>query len=251
MKPAQTMKVSARYFPVTLLSTVVLIGLLVSGCSSQQAQRSPETDERAPAATSRRDTRSASYIIQCGDQVQLTVFGYPEFNASVIVQESGTIVLPLVGELQTSGLTREQLTNQLVTKLGEYVKSKVIPSVTIVDAMSHRVVVLGSVGNQGNYQLTAPASPFQVLAMAGGPSKDADVSHVKVLRRSDPTNAITLDLSGYVSPDLQRTLGGPEELPLINPGDMIVVPKEENIIRDFADLLRDAVLLFSLFALIR
>lgn len=245
------MKASAHHLQWIMLSTTIVLGLLASGCGTTQGSRVSDPEELTPGATGRRDTRANDYIIQHGDQVLLSVFGFPEFNANTIVQESGTITLPLIGELQASGLTREQLTRQLVTKLGEYVKTKVIPSVTIVDAMSHRVVVLGSVGNQGNYQLAVPASPFQVLAMAGGPSKDADLSHVKVLRHGDPGNAVELDLSGYIGTDQGRSLNAPSNIPLVSPGDMVIVPKEENIIRDFADLLRDAVLLFGLFALVR
>jgi polysaccharide biosynthesis/export protein len=232
------------------LGVASVVGLLLTGCSSSRPKGSAEPDERTAATTNRRDTRSSTYVIQRGDQVQLTVFGYPEFNTNAVVKESGMISIPLVGEFRAAGLTREQLTNQLVVKMGEYVKSKVVPSVTIVGAMAYRVVVLGSVGNQGSFELSAPASVFQVLAMAGGPAKDADVSHVRLMRRADPANATELDLSGYMGAEGQQNVEGAEDLPLVNPGDMILVPKVENVVRDFGDLIRDVVLLFSIFIII-
>jgi polysaccharide biosynthesis/export protein len=245
------MNIRERIVVPVIVGACLAMGALASGCSSQKALRPFEANRQAMESTGRRDVHSTSYVIQNGDQIQLTVFGYPEFSCNSVVKESGTIAVPLIGEIRAAGLTRDQLTEQVITKLGEYVKSRVIPTVTVTGAMSQRVVVLGSVSNQGSYALAAPASPFQVLALAGGPSKDADLSRIRVMKSGDPADATDLDLSGYVDTGTGKDLGLQPDLPNLNPGDIVYVPKEENLVRSFADLLRDVVVLFGIFALVK
>jgi protein involved in polysaccharide export with SLBB domain len=243
------MSITQRVVMPWLIATCLAASIMASGCSSQKALRSFEGSGQTADGINRRDVRSSNYVIQYGDQIQLTVFGYPEFNSTPVVKESGSITVPLVGEIRAVGLTRDQLTEQVITRLGEFVKSKVMPTITVTGAMSQRVVILGSVSNQGSYPLSASASPFQVLALAGGPTKEADLSHIRVMKNGDPANATDLDLSEYVDTGAARLPMSQADLPTLSPGDVVYVPKEENLVRSFADLLRDVVVLFGIFAL--
>ena len=50
-----------------------------------------------------------SYILGSGDQVTLSVVGYPEFTGTLAVLPDGSVTLPLVGAVRAAGLTPSQL----------------------------------------------------------------------------------------------------------------------------------------------
>lgn len=190
---------------------------------------------------------SDDYVIQAGDQVEITVPEYPEFNVTEIVHEDGAIALPVLGDVPARGVTKGQLTEMIVKRLSSFITTEALPSIKIKGALEQKVIVLGSVTGQGTYTATAPVSPFQALAMAGGPAANADLRHVRVFRGGEKEATIELDLSA----SLASLPGRSETLPLIYPGDLVYVPREENVIRDFADLLRDVIVLFGFFAIVR
>ena len=190
---------------------------------------------------------SEDYVIQAGDQVEIMVPDYPEFNVTEIVHDDGAITVPVVGDVPARGITRGQLTEMLVKRLSSFITTTALPSIRIKGALEQKLIVLGSVTGQGTYAATTPVSPFQALALAGGPSANADLRHVRVFRGGENEATIELDLSA----SLASLPGRNETLPLVYPGDLIYVPREENVIRDFADLLRDVIVLFGIFAIIR
>ncbi len=229
-----------RIFILLLGSTAFL-----AGCGSGQSITNDLYSWTAERAQQTVD--SPNYVIQKGDLIEITVDGYPELSTTVGVTESGIITLPLVGDLAAEGVTRADLTDQIKARLSGYVKNSVFPSIKIKGAMEQKLIILGAVTGQGTYPAKVPISPFQALALAGGPSPNADLRHVRVFRGGDKEATIELDLSAT----LGSLPGRSEALPVVQPGDLIYVPREENVIRDFADLLRDVIVLFGIFAIAR
>lgn len=229
----------------TLQWLPVITVLFIAGCSSDQYLTRDITSWSAEHK--RMTTDSEEYIIQTGDQVEFSVPDYPEFSVTETVREDGMITLPVIGEMPARGATRGQLTEAIGKRLANYVTSTVRPSIRIKGALEQKLVILGSVTNQGTFSSTTPVSAFQALAFAGGPSSSADLRHVRIFRGGDSESTIELDLSA----SLATLPGRNETLPLIYPGDLMYVPREENVIRDFADLLRDVIVLFGIFAIIR
>jgi polysaccharide biosynthesis/export protein len=235
-------------FHVTIflaLSVLLGLGVVAPGCKTSEI-----TQDEALTSWSKRVKRqtvdSDSYLIQKGDQIEITVAGYPEFNATALVKESGAITIPLVGDLLAVQQTKAQITDQLTKRLSDYVKSVAVPVIKIKGAMEQKVIVLGSVTTQGSFAVATTVSPLQALAMAGGPNASADLRHVRIYRAGNEA-PLEIDITGSLTP-LSETL---DNLPEVNPGDLLYVPKEENVVRDFADLLRDVVVLFGVFAVIR
>ncbi len=226
-----------------ILSSLVMI--FFWGCGSDQLITKDIMSWSAERK--RQNEESEEYVLQPGDQLEITFAGYPEFNVSEVIRENQPIKIPLVGEITAEGVTRGQLTELIIKRLSGYVTTTVVPTIRIKGVLEQKVIVLGSVTGQGTYTATAPVSPFQALAMAGGPSSNADLRHIRVFRGGDAESTIEIDLSASLS----SLPGRNETLPLVYPGDLIYVPKEENVIRDFADLLRDVIVLFGIFAIIR
>ncbi|MBT7370414.1 MAG: hypothetical protein HN816_07190 [Gammaproteobacteria bacterium] len=98
----------------------------------------PGTAGLSAAATG----RLQSIAISPGDAVQIEVVGYSEFNTDGIVSPDGTILVPLVGDLQIAGLTEMQLQSQLKDKLSDYIKGNIQLITTVTPSTVKRAARL-------------------------------------------------------------------------------------------------------------
>ncbi|MDS4058816.1 MAG: polysaccharide biosynthesis/export family protein [Candidatus Contendobacter sp.] len=122
------------------------------------------------------------YRIGPGDLLKLEVFGVPDLGRSVRVNASGQISLPLIGAIQASGLTGEQLATDIAARLAkDYLQN---PQVTIFieEFTSQRVAVTGAVKAPGVFPLKGRTTLMQAVTQAGGPSSVANFGAVKILR---------------------------------------------------------------------
>ena len=111
------------------------------------------------------------------------MFKVPELSRSVQVADSGTINLPLVGEVPAAGKTAQELERDLTKKLGaKYLQS---PQVTVFvkEYNSQRVTIEGAVKKPGVYPIRGKTSLLQFIATAEGLSDDAQ-SEVVVFRKA-------------------------------------------------------------------
>ncbi len=182
-------------------------------------------------------------LIKPGDQVQVMVWGYPEFNTTTTVKEYGTVTIPLVGEVVAAGLTQDEFAKSVKERLSEYVKGD--PRVTISHiAMNRRISVMGAVTKQDNYPVINDESLIEIIAAAGGPAPGADLQHVKIFRNGERKNVLDVDLTQHLEN------GDMADLPKVRPGDMVFVPKKENLMRQLSDYARDVLVLFGFFSLL-
>ncbi len=109
-----------------------------------------------------------------GDLIEIRVSDLPELSdIKTRITPAGTILLPLLGQLQIEGLTAEELHELLKTKLGEkYLKNPQV-SVSVVEMKSHRISVMGAVHKPGVYEMTNQLRLVDALGLAGGLRDDA------------------------------------------------------------------------------
>jgi polysaccharide biosynthesis/export protein len=79
--------------------------------------------------------------------------------------------------------------------------------------------VLGEVGKTGTFQLTAPTTVLQLLALAGGPTPFAKAEDISVMRTVD--GKTTRHLFNYKEVIRGRKI---EQNILLRPGDTVIVP---------------------------
>ena len=108
------------------------------------------------------------------------------------------------------------------------------------------ISVLGSVRDPANYPIIGEASLFEVLSMAGGTAETADLRNIRVYRTNSPTIETIVDIPRHLE---QGTLS--DASLVIQPGDIILVPAKDNMVRELSFFLRDIVLLFGLFSTFR
>lgn len=181
--------------------------------------------------------------INKGDQLFITVWGYPEFTTSAIVREDGTLSIPLVGDLQAAGLRRDDFTGSLRKKLADYIQGEITITVSVLSSTTRRVTVLGSVVRPDNYPVANEVSLLELITTAGGFTSDANISRIKVFRKDNHQPATEVDLEYF----MERA--GIDTLPTVRAGDIVFVPRQRNFVKDAGEYLGYVVLFFALFRL--
>ncbi|WP_292960621.1 SLBB domain-containing protein [Novosphingobium sp. UBA1939] len=174
---------------------------------------SPVLAQQAPMAPGALMTEG--YILGTGDIIEVVVVGDTQGPARVQIQTDGTIQLPLVGTVHAGGTSVLQLRDMIgqALKKGGYYTNPAI-NVTIVNYASRYVVVLGEVSQPGMVPIDRAYRVSDILARVGG-VKTSGAKLLK-LRRADGKE-LSLDIS-------KIAIGGPDEDPLVAPGDKLFVP---------------------------
>jgi len=103
------------------------------------------------------------YRIGPEDVLDIGVWNNTTISRTVPVRPDGKISLPLLNDVQASGLTPMQLRDVLAKKLAEYVPAPEV-SVIVREVRSLRVSVIGEIKPPGRYELKSRATVLDVLA---------------------------------------------------------------------------------------
>src|SRR5215472_2406981 len=166
------------------LTTVVLAVALLSaapfgafGVTAQSAQ--PSAVEKASPSPA--PGVSATYVIQPGDVLDIQVWKEPEVSKSIPVRPDGKISLPLVNDIQASGLTAGTLTDDLTQRLKKFISDPQV-TVMVTQINSQRFYVMGEVTRGGTYPLVPGMTVLQGLSGAGGFTPFANPKKIYILR---------------------------------------------------------------------
>lgn len=109
-----------------------------------QAAVSPASDGNMNAMTAPASTGDTTYVIGAEDVLHIAVWKETDLTATEPVRADGKISLPLLNDVQASGLTPMQLADSLTEKLKKFVAD---PRVTVVVTAinSKRIYLLGEV----------------------------------------------------------------------------------------------------------
>jgi polysaccharide export outer membrane protein len=159
-------------------------------------------------------TPGNAYKIGPSDVIDISVFQVADLSKTVQVDDSGNIVLPLLGEVPAAGKTADELQEDLRFKLGaKYLQD---PQVTVIvkESNNRRYTISGEINAPGVYPLKSQLTLLQVVAMAGG-FKDNSDSTVLILRNSGGKRyAATFDVDA-----IQK---GQAKDPVVRSGDSLV-----------------------------
>jgi protein involved in polysaccharide export with SLBB domain len=225
--------------------SVLLLGFLACSCSTRETTRESGANVPNQAVSATMSEVASTTPIRKGDQIQMSVWGYPEFTTNATVKETGTIVIPLIGEVLVSGLTRDQFSDMLRQRLSEYVKGEVKLTINIVSTAEQKISVFGAVNRLGTASMTGEVSLLDLLIGAGGFTEDSDLEHIKIWRAADNREPIEVNLNSYLDN------GNIRGIPILHPGDTVFVPKRDNVVRDVTGFMQDLFYLFGFFTLLR
>ncbi|WP_288953838.1 SLBB domain-containing protein [uncultured Prevotella sp.] len=122
-----------------------------------------------------------NYRLGPGDAVFIDVYGASQKSYQTTVAPDGIITLDGFGPIQVSGLTVAQANNRIKQKLGKRYSSS---SIRLSVGQTHTIMVnvVGEVKTPGTYTLSAFATVFNALYMAGGIGDLGTLRNIKVYR---------------------------------------------------------------------
>jgi len=166
-------------------------------------------------------------LIAPGDSISIAVWGYPEFTTHSIVKASGTIVVPLIGEIMVSGLSKDELTRTLRDTLARLIQGEIRLTLEVIPP-APQIIIIGAVSRPGRFPLQKSSSLLDVLSIAGGWTPTADLQEVQIVRRSPGSNPIRVNLILSLE---KNQLGS---IPLVDPGDAVIVPERQDFFAESA-----------------
>ena len=162
-----------------------------------------------------------SYVVGPGDEVKVDIYGASQKSTVYTVSPDGDIVIEGYGPINISGLTVKQANARIRSTLGSRYSSSSI-KMTLGQTRTITVNVMGEVQNPGTYSLSAFASVFHALYMAGGVSGIGTLRNIKVFRNGKEISVV--DVYDYI---LNGKLSGNVRL---QDNDVIVVGPYECIV---------------------
>jgi polysaccharide export outer membrane protein len=160
---------------------------------------------------------ASAYQIGPEDVLEISVWKNPELSRTVPVRPDGKVSLPLVNDIQASGLTPVDLRDQVTAKLSEYIPAPEV-SVIVREVHSRKVTVAGAVKLPGRYEMKSAMTVLEVIALAQGLTDFASKDRIVVLRQNgQKTERIPFNYRKISDSAQQDNF-------LVRPGDIVFVP---------------------------
>ena len=194
----------------------IVLATLVLAAAMLPAPAHAQEDAAGSEYSSWTDGR---YRITPGDVLELTFPFVPELNQTVTVQPDGYVTLKEISDIRVQGRTLVQLRADVRDAYEPFVVNPVF-TIALKEFDAPAFVANGALAKPGRYELRGPMTLTQALALAGGTLWGADTSHVALYRRYGRDEIEVKQIN------VQRMLAKRDlsEDPLLQPGDMIVVP---------------------------
>lgn len=124
-----------------------------------------------------------SYVLGPGDAVSVDVYGASQKTFNCTVTPDGQIVIEGFGPIDVSGLTVSQAKNRIRNTLGARYRSSRI-NLSLGQTRTITVNIMGEVKAPGTYTLSAFATVFHALYMAGGTSDLGTLRNIHIYRNN-------------------------------------------------------------------
>ena len=211
---------------ITSVLRVVVCGVVLASVAvgavgavpQSPAALKPGNPIAAPPAVPAGVPLPSDYVIGPEDVLAVVFWRDKDMSTDVVVRPDGRITLPLINEVQASGMTPEELRSTLMAAAAKYVEDPNV-SVVVKAINSRKVFITGQVAKPGAYPLTAPITVMQLIAIAGGLHEFADAKNI-IIMRSDNGKPTAYPFN-YKDVLKRKNLKQNIEL---KPGDTVVVP---------------------------
>lgn len=129
-----------------------------------------------------------NYVLGTKDELSIILTGLNEASSSGKVSSEGSIQIPYAGLVQVTGLTIEEATARIKSKL-----QKVYPgiasgrtqlTVSLSNIRSIKVTVIGEAAQPGTFQVSSLASIYNALYLSGGPNENGSLRQIELIRNN-------------------------------------------------------------------
>ncbi len=164
-------------FPLRMMLAAVVLALPIAACSD-----GGNLPELATTTSS-----LSGYTLGPGDQLNIKVVGAEDLTGDYPVTDSGTVSVPLIGDVKAAGLTRVQLETEIAQKLAQgYIRN---PKVNVAIVKYRPFYIYGEVAKPGEYPYASGMKVLNAIATAGGFTYRANQNYVVVQRHGEKAKA--------------------------------------------------------------
>jgi protein involved in polysaccharide export with SLBB domain len=156
-------------------SAVLMIVLLcVTACGSLGGSSAPSQGDAAASAQD-------EYQLGPEDKIKVTVYGEPDLSGEFLVDSSGVLSAPFVGQISVKGLTVRAFEAAYAAKLRD---AKILkdPKVSAEVTTFRPIYVLGEVKKPGQYAYVSGMTVQKAVALAEGYTYRANEGSVEITR---------------------------------------------------------------------
>jgi len=200
---------------LVLISSIALAQDAPAQAAANSTSDKTASDKAMIAASA--SQAGPDYVIGPEDVLHISVWKETELTTTLPVRPDGKISLPLLDDVQASGLTPKQLAASVTEKLKKYIAD---PHVTVVvnQINSKRIYLVGEVLHVGAMAMLPNMTVLQALSSAGL-NQFANTKRIYVLRTENGRQQ-------KLPVDYRRLVKGEqiEQNYVLQPGDTIVVP---------------------------
>ncbi len=203
-------------FTLVLLAAFTLA--VTSGAWAQSNLASVPAPQ-VPSAPSTTEQSGVSLLtIGGGDLLKVSVFGAPESDQEVRVDQDGNLSLNFIGSVHVAGLTANAAQDLIAKKLvagGFYAQPQV--SIFVKEYATQGISVMGEVQHPGVYPILGARRLFDVISLAGGTGPKAG-RVVSISHRDHPESPRSVMLSNDAMESAKSNIE-------VFPGDTVVVSR--------------------------
>jgi protein involved in polysaccharide export with SLBB domain len=129
----------------------------------------------------------SNYILGPDDEIIIHIYGFSEKQYILEVNKEGNIYIPGVGPLEVNGITMEQATAKIRSKLSSTIYTALTNGrtklqVSLGKIKSIQVTVIGEANKPGTYTVSSMTTLFNLLYLCGGPSKFGTYRNIEIVR---------------------------------------------------------------------
>ncbi len=177
-----------------------------------------------------------SYILGPDDEVILNIFGLSEKKYNLDVNEEGEVYIPNVGPMFVSGLSIEQATQKIKTKLASTIyralnSGQTKMQLSLGKIRSIRVTVIGQAQKPGTYTVSSLTTLYNILYLCGGPGSKGSYRAIEIIRGNQVKRVA--DLYSFL------TKGDQKDNVLLQEGDVIRIPYYKNRVKVSGNVKRE------------
>lgn len=162
-----------------------------------------------------------NYLLGPGDELVIDVYGDSQSTSKFQIAPDGSVTIPRVGPINVSGLSVESAQARISAILGQHYDNSTI-KLTVAQTRTITIHVMGEVATPGTYTLSAFATVFHALYMAGGISNIGTLRDIQVARGGKIITSV--DVYEYI---LNGRLAGNV---MLRDGDVVIVSPYVNLV---------------------
>lgn len=157
----------------------------------------------------------ANYLLGPGDEIRIQVWGAVDFNATLVLDRNGQVLVPRVGIVPLAGVAVRDLETVLRGSLAK-VFTNFSLNANLGRLRSIQIYVVGQARQPGTYVVSSLSTLVNALFVSGGPTSNGSMRNIQ-LQRAGKT-ITQLDLYDFISS------GDKSRDAVLLPGDVIVIP---------------------------